>query len=133
MRLPDVLVDGRRCLCAAVTFFVVKIHCGHSLLTKNAAKCDAAIHRLGRVVAHPMIVFLFQPIVPGKRCRPFDSRVTIWLPHEQSESRKKKFAASIVDDVDLAGVEPGLKLRQWNIELEHGCMSVGCSEIGIFD
>ena len=111
MRLPDVLVDGRRCLCAAVTFFVVKIHCGHSLLTKNAAKCVAAIHRIGRVVAHPMI----------------------WLPHEQSESRKKEFAASIVDDVDLAGVEPGLKLRQWNIELEHGCMSVGCSEIGIFD
>ena len=80
-----------------------------------------------------MIVFLFQHIVPGKRCRPFDSRVTIWLPHEQSESRKKEFAASIVDDVDLAGVEPGLKLRQWNIELEHCGMSVGYPEIGVFD
>ena len=42
---------------------MVKIHCGHSLLAKNAAKCDAAIHRLGRVVPHPIIVFLFKEIV----------------------------------------------------------------------
>ena len=55
------------------------------------------------------------------------------LTYEQGESGKQEFAASIVDDVDLTGIETGLKLRQWNIELEHGSMSVGYSEIGIFD
>jgi hypothetical protein len=32
---------------------------------------------------------------------------------------------SIVDDVDLAGIETGLKLCQWNVELKYGSVPFG--------
>src|ERR1019366_1466799 len=41
------------------------------------------------------------------------------LPHQHGHSRKHEPSGSIVDHVNLAGVEAGFQLRKWHIELEY--------------
>src|SRR5260370_25849677 len=42
----------------------------------------------------------------------------VLLAYQQSEPRKQEVSSGIVNDVDLAGIEAGLQLRQRDIELE---------------
>src|ERR1039458_7898406 len=62
----------------------------------------------------------------GAAWRNHEARVPNWrgnaktlLPHQHGHSRKHEPSGSIVDHVNLAGVEAGLQLREWHIELEH--------------
>jgi len=52
MRFPDVLVDGRGCLSAAVALAVVEIKRVHSKFADDTCERDAAVQRLGGVVTH---------------------------------------------------------------------------------
>ena len=56
MQFFGMLSYGRRCLGAAVAFRVIEIHGGDRVLAENAVERNAAVQRLGGVVAHTFIV-----------------------------------------------------------------------------
>jgi hypothetical protein len=65
MQFFGMLIYGRRCLGAAVAFRVIEIHGGDRVLAENAVERNAAVQRLGGVVAHTFIV-VFPPETGGK-------------------------------------------------------------------
>src|SRR5690242_453261 len=54
------------------------------------------------------------------------------LPHQQCQPREGKRSRSVVDNVDLAGVEPGLEFLQRHFELEHGRFALRRVELARF-
>lgn len=61
MQCSGVLVHYSRRLGAAVAIRVVEIGRVYNILAKRTFKCDAVIHRFGRVISHLLIV-VFIPV-----------------------------------------------------------------------
>jgi len=52
MRCGDVLVDGGRCLRAAVATVTGEILRGHAVFTESALERNTVVGRFGRVISH---------------------------------------------------------------------------------
>jgi hypothetical protein len=72
MQFPGMLIDGCGGLGAAVAFGVVELKGVDGVVAGNALKRNAAVHGLGGVIAHKVIVVRSGARPRGKRCWPFD-------------------------------------------------------------
>jgi hypothetical protein len=52
MDFLSMLIDGGRCLRAAVALGVIEIKRDNSMIAENALECDATVARLSGVIAH---------------------------------------------------------------------------------
>ena len=70
MQLPHMLIDCSRRLRAPIAFRVIEVKRVYAEFADGAFKRDAAVQRLGGVVAHSFIVVFFAGITADKRCWP---------------------------------------------------------------
>src|SRR5580704_13689418 len=55
------------------------------------------------------------------------------LTYQQREAREAELSRSIVNHIDLATVETGFELAEWNVKLEHRRLAVRRIQLQAFD
>ena len=55
------------------------------------------------------------------------------MPYQQRQTREAELSRSIVNHIDLAGIEAGLELGEGHVELEYRRLAVGRIQLLAFD